>query len=144
MDVEIINDPFTVELYGFSGVVVNRNFGETGMRLMNKMWGLVKGNNLKNKGINVWVYENQNMFTGVELDEQPDSSLGLELKKVALTKYARYKHIGPYHKLYEANAHLREAVTAKGYRTSYPTMEIYGHATPNENESETDILVSLV
>jgi hypothetical protein len=56
MDIEIIDKPFTVELYGFSGVAVNRNFGETGMRLMNKMWGLVKSNQLKNKGVNVWVY----------------------------------------------------------------------------------------
>jgi effector-binding domain-containing protein len=144
MDIEIIDKPFTVELYGFSGVAVNRNFGETGMRLMNKMWGLVKSNQLKNKGVNVWVYENQNLFTGVELEETPGNNIGLEFKKVTLVKYVRYKHIGPYHKLYEANAHLREAVTAKGYKTAYPCLEIYGHATPNENESETDILVSLL
>ena len=101
MNVEIINEPLTIELYGFGGVAANRNYGETGMRLMNKMWGLVKSNHLKNKGVNIWVYENQNMFTGVELYEPLENNPGLEFKKVTLLKYARCKHIGPYHKYTE-------------------------------------------
>ena len=54
MDIEIINDPFTIELYGFSGVPVNYNFGETGFRLMNGMWQAVKSNNLKPHRVRYW------------------------------------------------------------------------------------------
>src|ERR1700761_603407 len=108
MDIEIINDPFTIELYGFSGVPVNYNFGETGFRLMNGMWQAVKSNNLKNKGVNVWVYDIQGMFAGVELEETPNANIGLEHRKVTLTKYARYKHIGSYNQLARVNQNIRE------------------------------------
>ena len=60
-----INKNFTADIFGFSGVAVKGNWADTGMKLMNKMWEQVKANNLKHKGINIWVYEEgDKMFAG--------------------------------------------------------------------------------
>lgn len=79
MNIEIINKPFTLNLHGFSGAATNRDYVNTAFKLSDKMWQTVKGNSLKNKGLNVWVYEPHEMvFTGVELDEIPAPGIGLE------------------------------------------------------------------
>jgi len=63
---EIVNDPLTLDIYGFSGIAANKDYAGTAFRLMDKMWQIVKSNNLENKGLNIWVYEqDQNVFAGV-------------------------------------------------------------------------------
>lgn len=58
---------------------------------MNKMWDNVRANKLKNKRINIWVYEaSGKMFTGVELDKVPELDTGLELKQINMPKYTYY------------------------------------------------------
>ncbi|HMC85674.1 MAG TPA: hypothetical protein VKI61_09115, partial [Chitinophagaceae bacterium] len=57
MNVEIINKPFHLDIYGFSGVALNKDYAATAFKLSGKMWEQVKANNLKNKGMNIWVYE---------------------------------------------------------------------------------------
>ena len=144
MQIEIIEKDFNLILYGVSGVSVNNNLGETGFRLMGKMWEKVKADNLKHKGINVWVYEPEGkMFTGVEIEDIPLNYTGLELKEISLTKYAYYKHIGPYNKLAEAYTRLREQINQKGLKTCFPALEIYGHWNEDESKLETEILMSL-
>src|SRR5476651_1529655 len=108
MDVEILNKDFNLTLYGFSGTAVNKNYGETGFKLMDKMWEKVKSNSLKHKGINVWVYEpNEMVFAGVELESAPEVETGLELKQINISKYLYYKHIGPYRGLAGAYSKMR-------------------------------------
>ena len=144
MDVEILNSEFELVLYGISGTATNNNWGETGFRLMNKMWEKVRSNNLKNKGINVWVYEpNGKMFTGVELDKAPENDTGLELKQINLTKYAYYKHIGPYSLLAQAYLKMRTYLSNNNLETCLPSLEIYGHWNQNESKLETEILMCL-
>jgi hypothetical protein len=97
MSIQIINKPLSLTIYGFSGVAANKDHVSKAMQLMDKMWGVVKGNNLENKGKNIWVYEQGDMvFTGVELGDAPSPSTTLEEKIVTLPKYAYYKHIGSY------------------------------------------------
>lgn len=144
MNVEIINQPFTLTIYGFSGVTANKDYAGTAFRLMDKMWQIVKSNNLKNKGINIWVYEsNEKVFAGVELEETPDHSLGLEQKDINLIKYAYYKHIGPYHLIKRAGQNMTDELKNKGIETSLPYIEIYGHWTNDETKLETELLMSL-
>ena len=141
MPVSIINTPFTLDLYGFSGVAVNRNWKETGFGLMNNMWAQVKSKSLKNKGLNVWVYgENDSLFAGVELESAPPDDTGLELKKVHLARYAYYKHIGPYHLMGEAHAKALHEIKQSGLNTCWPYIEIYGHWTDDESKLETEML----
>src|SRR6476646_3720633 len=97
MKVEIITEKLTLDLYGFSGIAVNKDYAGTAFKLMDKMWQIVKGKELKNKGLNIWVYETgDKVFAGVELNDTPGDNTGLEHKVVELTNYAYYKHIGSY------------------------------------------------
>ena len=141
MEIKIIEQELEITLYGISGHVVNQNYGETGMKLMDTMWNIVKSNHLKHKGINHWVYnEDMTMMAGVELEEIPDEALGLERKQIHLSKYAYWKHIGPYTKLFNVNAEMRKELTARHIVYHHPCIEIYGHWSEDENKLETEIL----
>jgi len=144
MDVEIINKAFNLTLYGFSGTAVNKNYGETGFRLMNKMWEKVRSNSLKHKGINVWVYgDHEEVFAGVELEDTPQTDTGMEVKQVSLAKYAYYKHIGPYSGLAQAYAKMRAYLAENNLKAVSPGVEIYGHWNQDESKLETEILMGL-
>ena len=144
MNVEIINTPFKLNLYGFSGVALNKDYTGTAFALSGRMWEMVKSKNLKNKGINIWVYEpNEMLFTGVELDNIPENDTGLEQKNITLVKYAYYKHIGPYNLIKQAGLNMQNELKSKGFETILPYIEIYGHWTNDETKSETELLMSL-
>ncbi|MGZ3999511.1 MAG: GyrI-like domain-containing protein [Mucilaginibacter sp.] len=144
MDVEILNRDFSLTLYGFSRTVINKDYGDTGFKLMDRMWEKVRTHNLKHKGINVWVYDpNERMFAGVELEETPANDVGLELKHINLAKYAYYKHIGPYSGLAGAYAKMRAYLAEKNLKIGSPGLEIYGHWNQDESKLETEILMAL-
>ena len=144
MNLEIINTPLKLDLYGFSGIAVNKDYAGTAFKLMDKMWQTVKSNNLKNKGLNIWVYEqDQRIFAGVELSNIPNQDTGLELKRITLLKYAYYKHIGPYSLIKQAGENMTDQLKSKGYETILPYIEIYGHWTNDETKLETELLMSL-
>jgi len=144
MDVEILDQDFNLTLYGFSGTVMNKNYGDTGFKLMNKMWDKVRTHNLKHKGINVWVYEpNDRMFAGVELEQAAANDVGLESKQINLAKYAYYRHIGPYSGLAGAYSKMRAYLVEKNLNVSSPGLEIYGHWNQDESKLETEILMAL-
>ena len=144
MNLEIINKPLRLHIYGFSGIAVNKDYAGTAFRLMDKMWQAVKSNNLKNKGLNIWVYErDERVFAGVELNDIPNEDTGLEQKNITLLKYACYKHIGPYNLIKKAGQNMTDQLKSKGYETILPYIEIYGHWTNDETKLETELLMSL-
>lgn len=144
MDIQLIQQPLRLRLDGFSGTAVNQNYGDTGFKLMNRMWEVVKSRGLKNKGINVWVYEpGDRVFAGVELEEAPGGETGLEHKEISLSKYAYFKHVGSYGLLKQVYASLREELKTRGMVPSYPGLEIYGHWDPDESKLETEILMAV-
>lgn len=144
MSMEIVTEPLSLDIYGFGASATNKDYAGTAFRLSGKMWDIVKANNLKNKGLNVWVYgEDHNVFAGVELNETPNETLGLEHMKIGLPKYAYYKHIGPYNLIGKAGQNMRDELKSKGYETTLPYIEIYGHWTNDESKLETELLVSL-
>jgi hypothetical protein len=145
MKVEIINKNFKADIYGFSGIAVNKDYAGTAFKLMDKMWQTVKTKGLRNKGINIWVYEtNEKVFAGVELYDPPHQDSGLEHKVVDLPKYAYYKHIGPYHFIKQVGQNMRNELKNKGFETSLPYVEIYGHWTNDETRLETELLMSIM
>jgi effector-binding domain-containing protein len=144
MNVEIINRNLRLDIYGFSGTAINKYYTGTAFKLMDKMWQTVKSNNLKSKGLNIWVYEqNEKVFAGVELDDIPNHNIGLEQKIITLTKYAYYKHIGSYNLIKQAGQNMRDELKSKGFGTILPYIEIYGHWTNDETKLETELLMSL-
>ena len=144
MNVEIINTAFRLNIYGFSGIALNKDYAATAFRLSGKMWDIVKANNLKNKGINVWVYEpNEMVFAGVELDNVPENDIVLEQKDIVLSKYAYYKHVGPYTLIKQIGRNMQNELNSKGLETGPLYIEIYGHWTSDETKAETELLISL-
>src|SRR3954465_6381363 len=118
MNLEIIHEPLSLNIFGFSSVVLNKDYGGTAFRLMDRMWQIAKSTNLKNKGLNVWVYEpGEKIFAGVELDEIPKVDTGLEHKNITLGKYAFYKHIGPYNLIKQAGITMSDELKRQGYET---------------------------
>ena len=141
---EIINESFSLDIYGFSGIAVNKDYAGTAFKLMDKMWQTVKSNNLKNKGLNIFVYEqDEKVFAGVELYNTPGQNTGLELKSITLTKYAYYKHIGSYKLIKQAGQNMRDELKNKGLDATMPYIEIYGHWTIDESKLETELLLCL-
>jgi predicted transcriptional regulator YdeE len=144
MNFEIINDLLRLDIYGFSGVATNKDFTGIAFKLMDKMWQIVKSNNLKNKGLNIWVYEQeQRVFAGVELNEIPSYDTGLEQKSITLLKYAYYKHIGTYKLIKQAGQIMTDELKSNGYEAISPYIEIYGHWVSDETKLETELLMHL-
>lgn len=144
MNLEIITEPLRFDIYGFSGIAINKDYTGTAFKLMDKMWQTVKSNNLKNKGLNIWVYEqDQKIFAGVELYDNANQDTGLEQKAITLLKYAYYKHIGPYNLIKQVGQNMTDELKSKGYENTLPYIEIYGHWTNDETKLETELLMSL-
>jgi len=144
MNVEIINNNFSLVIYGFSGVAINKDYAGTAFQLMDKMWQVVKTNSLKNKGLNIWVYEeSEKVFAGVELYDTPKHDTGLEQKTITLIKYAYCKHIGPYNLIRQTGQNMTNELRNRGFETTFPYVEIYGHWTNDETKLETELLMCL-
>ena len=145
MNIEIITQKLELTIYGFSGVAANKDYAGTAFQLSGKMWKTLKENNIKNKGKNIWVYdENHEVFTGVELDNSSTSAGMLEQKNITLAKYAYYKHIGPYSLIKQAGANMHNELKNRGLEAGLPYIEIYGHWTNDESTCETELLICLV
>jgi effector-binding domain-containing protein len=144
MDIEIIDQIFRLDIYGFSGVAENNDHIQTAFQLMDKMWQVVEAHGLGNEGKNIWVYEaDKKVFAGVELHNSPANDIRLEHKNIRLEKYAYYKHIGPYNQLKQAGQNMRNELTKKGFEISFPYIEIYGHWTSDETKLETELFMCL-
>lgn len=143
MNIEI-RENLKLHVYGFSGQVPNFKFGETGIALSGRMWDIVKANKLPHKGINIWVYDGQSrMFAGVEIEPRPANNFGMEERDLDFRKYAWYKHIGPYEKLFEANDKMRQELAKRGLKYGPPSLEIYGHHGPDKEKLETEIVYTI-
>ena len=145
MIIEIIEKDLSLNIYGFSGVAANKNYAERAFQLSSKMWDVVKAKNIKNRGKNIWVYEdNERVFAGIELENAADASgHGLEEKNITLRKYACFKHIGPYNLIKQVGQKMINELTKQGLEVTLPYIEIYGHWTGDETKSETELLMCL-
>jgi effector-binding domain-containing protein len=144
MKIEIITKPLKLDISGFSGIVANKNYAGTAFALMDKMWPVIKSKGLKHKGLNIWVYEpNEAVFAGVELEDPSITDTGLEHKIISLTKYAYYKHIGPYSLIGQAGDNMQAEIKKLGLKSTLPYIEIYGHWTNDESKLETELLTAV-
>jgi len=78
MDIEIITKELKLLVSGFSGIAQNKNYVRTAFALMDKTWPVIKSKGLKHKGLNIWVYEQQEkVFAAVELADPSITDTGL-------------------------------------------------------------------
>lgn len=144
MNIEIIEVPIRFHLHGIGGVVEKENYGEVGMRLMNKMWQIVKGAGISTTGINHWVYLPEGrMFVGVELRNPRQTPDPLEPLEFELQRYLQHVHIGPYQELPQKWKDLKAELAARGEVIGSPSLEIYGHHCDDPSKQETTILIGL-
>jgi hypothetical protein len=126
-----------------------KRFGEEILWLLGRVWPVIKAANVPNDGINRVVYDADcEVFAGVVLGggsgaEPTPAAAGLERKTVRLTRYAVWKHVGPYHLLPVTGAAMKKALEAGGLRTGWPMIEVYGHWTNDESKLETETFVAV-
>jgi hypothetical protein len=145
---EILTTPLSFNLHGKSSAVENQRYGETGLKLMNEMWRIVKGAKTANKGVNHWVYlPGGRMFTGVELNAGAAAPAELERLSFELKRYLKHVHVGPYEALPAKWKALQSDVSARGETIANslesPGLEIYGHHCGDASKLETTILIGL-
>ncbi|HWI89981.1 MAG TPA: hypothetical protein VNT20_01850 [Flavisolibacter sp.] len=127
MNIEIITSNLPLNIFGFDSVAINKDYAGTAFKLSGKMWEIVKLNNVKNKGKNIWVYESgDKVFAGVEPENDVNgNSYGLEKKEIILEKYAYYKHIGPYSLIKQSGQNMTSQLVSQGFEVVLPYIEIY-------------------
>ncbi|MGZ3751545.1 MAG: hypothetical protein ACXVB0_07025 [Mucilaginibacter sp.] len=144
MKIKIINNELKLDISGFSGTAINKNYAGTAFALMDKMWPIIKSKGLKHKGLNIWVYEpNEKVFAGVQLENPSITDTGLESKAILLKKYAYHKHIGPYGQLKQAGDNMQNELRRMGLKLISPYIEIYGHWTNDETKLETELIMAV-
>jgi hypothetical protein len=147
MNIEIIEEPIRFHLHGIGGVVENERYGEVGLRLMNKMWQVVKSAGIPTTGINHWVYLPDNrMFVGVEIRTPQQSSTldQLEPLEFGLPRYLKHIHVGPYQELPQKWKDLKADLATRAEVIGSPSLEIYGHHCDDPVKLETTILIGLI
>jgi hypothetical protein len=144
MNVDVIDHPLHLDVYGFSGIAVAKDYAGTAFQHMNKLWKTVTAYNLPNKGQNIWIYDpGEKVFAGVELEGIPDPLVGLELRQIRLDRYARYTHVGPYSLIQQKGNAMRDEIKRQGLKLINPYIEIYGHWTNDESKLETDLIMAI-
>jgi len=144
MEIIIIHQPFHLVAHGLSGVAENKDYVGTAFKLADKLWQIIRANDVKNKGQNIWIYESgESVFAGIELDAAPLHDIGLEEKRIILEKYAYYKHIGSYKLIKQAGQQMQNELKMKGLEIISPYIEIYGHWMEDENKLETALLMAI-
>ena len=117
------------------------------MALLGRVWPVIKGSAIPNDGINRVVYDGEDtVFAGVVLGDGAEAmpaTAGLERKTVRLTRYAVWKHVGPYHLLPVMGIAMSKALDAAGHKRGWPMVEVYGHWTSDESKLETETFVAL-
>ncbi|MCC8424355.1 GyrI-like domain-containing protein [Mucilaginibacter sp. UR6-11] len=144
MEIKIITDPLKLDISGFSGIAANKNYVGTAFALMDKIWPVIRAKGIKNKGLNIWVYEpDEAVFAGIELEDPAIEDTGFERKIISLPKYAYYKHIGPHGGVKQAGDNMRNEIRKMGFKPALPYIEIYGHWTSDESKFETELIMSV-
>jgi len=144
MNIDIITTDLRLTMYGFSGTAINKDYVGKVFELMDKMWQAVKSNGLENKGKNIWVYEpDDKVFAGVEVDDTPQQDTGMEQKNIHLSRYAYYKHIGPYQLIKQSGEYMTGELKNRGFEIISPYIEIYGHWTNDESKLETELIMAI-
>lgn len=144
MNIEIISNELALDVYGLSGVALDQDYSGMAFKLSGQMWNLVKSNGIKSKGKNIWIYDSSHsVFAGVQLEDGAKGA-GLECKPIRISKYAYFKHIGPYRLIKTVGQKMTDEISKLGLATRLPYIETYGHWNADESKLETELIMSLL
>ncbi|MFO0886229.1 MAG: GyrI-like domain-containing protein [Pirellulales bacterium] len=145
MHIELLETPVSFRLFGISGTVIGNKYAETGLRLMDQMWKVVREARLPHTGTNHWVYfHGERLFVGVEIQETTVAiPPAFEEQNFEIKRCAKHLHVGPYHELPQKWKDLKEELAARGETVTLPSLEVYGHACSDPAKAETTIYLTL-
>ncbi len=146
-DVRTVTIEYTVSGHSLRHDPAKR-FGHEILALLGRVWPVIKANAIPNDGINRVVYDKDGdggctVFAGVVLGEGLQAPREFEQREVRLTRYAYWKHIGPYHLIPVTGDAMTAALKARGVRTGWPMVEVYGHWSSDESKLETETFVAV-
>jgi effector-binding domain-containing protein len=146
VDIQISTENLQLDIYGFGGIAMNKDYAGTAFKLSGKVWEVIKANDIKSKGKNIWIYETgERVFAGVELEDDTtyNNKLGLEKNAINIERYAYFKHIGPYNLIKKTAQNMTTELAKRGLEVILPYIEIYGHWTSDETKLETELIMSI-
>lgn len=141
MDIEIGN-VFDITLCGLQKPhEAGKAYGAEIVALLDRVWPVLRAKGVRQKGINIAVYDaDGTVFAGVELLE-PDADIGdLAVRWVHLERTVSFRHVGPYRLLGQAHQRIRDEMAKRGWAAVSPNVEIYGHWNDDESKLETEII----
>ena len=138
------------------GQANSKNVGEVIVTSLNQVWAFIKANEISHRGLNVAVYcpdtSNPGCFftaegvpveVGVLINAPFESSGEVLCSATPGGRVAGTLHIGPYQKLSEAHAAVRNWCNSNGHTLAGPNWELYGHMTDDPNELRTEVFYLL-
>lgn len=145
MHIDLLQTPVSFRLFGISGTVIGNKYAETGLRLMDQMWKVVREARLPHTGTNHWVYfPGDRLFVGVEIQETTVAiPPAFETQSFEIKRCGKHLHVGPYLELPQKWKDLKEELAARGETVTLPSLEVYGHACSDPAKAETTIYLNL-
>jgi predicted transcriptional regulator YdeE len=108
------------------------------------MWSIIKAEKLPTEGINHWVYSGgSKVFVGVALTTEDGGWGELEKRQIRIEKYVLWKHRGSFSDIPEGYRFLEEEIRNSGKRPGKTSLEIYGHVSDTDPQSEMEILIEV-
>jgi effector-binding domain-containing protein len=106
-----------------------------------RVWNFVRASGYADAGRHVAVYLDGeiNFECGVEATPSFVAGEDVHLSATPAGSAAHAVHIGPYHRLSETHAAIRDWCARHDHRFAGPSWEIYGHWTDDASEPTTDI-----
>ena len=109
------------------------------------VWASIRRSQMASHGRNVAVYLNDDIDLEVGVEVGPDAIADGEviLSATPTGMVATTEHRGPYSRLHEAHAAVRQWCRTYQHRLAGPTWEIYGHWSDDPDALRTDVFYLL-
>ena len=136
--------PFQRILYGLSGSFRPGKVWETAKPLMDRLWEVIRKEQLPTEGINHWLYSGGGqIFVGVEMRPGSNDPTDLEKRTVRMEKSVSWKHHGSFSDITKGHQILQDEIRRSGHRQGELSLEIYGHVQDDDPLSEMQIIVEI-
>ncbi len=113
--------------------------------LFDEVYGFLKESDVKQNGQNVIVYldDAMNIEVGVQISADFNGSGRVVCSSIPGGRVATTVHMGPYSRLPEAHAVVREWCSKGGHELTGPRWEIYGDWDNDPSKLRTDVFYQL-
>jgi effector-binding domain-containing protein len=110
-----------------------------------EVWEFIRASRLPHPGRNLALYLDGevNLECGVEIAQPFVGNDRVVCSSTPAGMVATTVHMGPYERLHEAHAAIREWCTTHGHSVAVPNWEVYGHWNDDPSKLRTDVFYLL-